>query len=94
MRASREDLRNIIAETLSEGRLDALKRRLAASKLRAAKEKSARDRAAAEELSGVLGASAKELKVDSLLSKHDESLKKLLDNIDQFANNELNAAAV
>jgi len=87
MRASRKDLRNIIAETLSEGRLDDLKNRLAASK-------SVAQRKAAEELSGVLGASAKELKLKSLLSKHVESLKKLLDNIDQFANNELNATAI
>jgi hypothetical protein len=94
MRASREELRNIIAETLSEGLLDDLKKRLAASKSRAAEEKSARDRAAAEELSGALGASARELKLKSLLSKHVESLKKLLDNIDLFANNELDAKAV
>ncbi|NDG27568.1 MAG: hypothetical protein EB120_10405, partial [Proteobacteria bacterium] len=92
MRASREELRNIIAETLLEG-LN-YKEKLADLRSKAAKAKSERDRAAAEELSGVLGSSAIDFKVKSLLRNHVESLKKLLDNIDQFANNELNAAAV
>ena len=92
MRASREELRNIIAETLLEG-LN-YKEKLADLRSKAAKAKSERDRAAAEELSGVLGSSAIDFKVKSLLRNHVESLKKLLDNIDQFANNELNATAV